>query len=833
MKQAEKEGEDGEEQQQPLPKRNSVFEIFTGNTQAKDSKGECTLINTDEVDVEREIEAVEEALEEDIEMIEEEVNYIRNYTTAVIMANTSASPWLNIGNLDVGWLRFVAFVEMFCWLGICTFFAYDSYTKQAMDPFPGFANTQGDCSPIRVATDVKYSVAIDDGSKSLKRGVWSAETSQFQANSSAYAFRLSDYIGSSDGLTARILDTKTALSTFDTLGQNRSLPWNLILWSSYVTRVVDEASGEGSRHSGFYEFETIGEINTIFGAQTVMASLGNKDNGLCQVAKTRGSWTSTDSSFHLHIKSYYDNSGSTDAKGTCPNSLTVANFGINNNTISDNFQDLDLKFDMRAIAIALAINMGQIEISMLIRMTSAGADGGTYAATQCSSDANCNGVRVVDWAAFYDPRSLYIGMTPIDCIGFQEGTFDVSYFCLVRVGDQYLFPSINSYEDCNDCSSVLDNNILKENCNEQDILIALIFYPDEDVTSFPKTLKAISELKTSTHISQQGIAVDTYLNKQSYSSAKFTADGVLTSSSVSSSDIANSYANVCASDSCSMIVFRTVKYNRKSINEFGLEVPYGACNSSFYHENRFTELMANQPFVLNEEFMSCVFDIFDNLVLSVGISTGNATVGTQIFMFFFTLFLGQYLRWRHNYRTNFDVGRESINSTSSCGDEGTNNGDKEKNGKKYGSVESNNGFLNSTLSDLQASSGTRFKLATYDNQNENMNDLENVIRSLQQSKDAQTCALIEIMDICKDLTKSRDNLLSQVSELTNQLQDMSKELEKVKHRHVRMTKSQGNEILNHLSSQLKGRDNATVDDMHERLANTPQQQESWRASGSH
>ena len=51
------------------------------------------------------------------------------------------------------------------------------------------------------------------------------------------------------------------------------------------------------------------------------------------------------------------------------------NFGINNNTISDNFQDLDLKFDMRAIAIALAINMGQIEISMLIRMTSAGADG--------------------------------------------------------------------------------------------------------------------------------------------------------------------------------------------------------------------------------------------------------------------------------------------------------------------------------------------------------------------------------------------------------------------------------------------------------------------------
>ena len=216
------------------------------------------------------------------------------------------------------------------------------------------------------------------------------------------------------------------------------------------------------------------------------------------------------------------------------------------------------------------------------------------------------------------------------------------------------------------------------------------------------------------------------------------------------------------------------------------------------------------------ELFSCIYDTFDNIVLSVGISTGNATVGTQIFMFFFTLLLGQYLRHFHGYRTNFDEDPQA---------------DSKKKKEVFDDTKTinidDNSPLNAILDKLQRSRGTQFKMDKNVDQDTKIQNLEGVIQSLQESKDAQTDALIQLVGVCKELSKGRDDLLHEVSNLKNQVQNMSTELENVKHRHVRMTKSQGKEILNHLSSKLKGNDGLSGDTEYEKLHNVSQQEEVW------
>ena len=74
---------------------------------------------------------------------------------------------------------------------------------------------------------------------------------------------------------------------------------------------------------------------------------------------------------------------------------------------------------------------------------------------------------------------------------------------------------------------------------------------------------------------------------------------------------------------------------------------------------------------------------------------------------------------------------------------------------------------------------------------------------------------------------SRYDLLNKVSDLTGRLQILSEELDTVKRRHVRMTKSQGKEMLNHLSSKLERNDGLSVDNGYEKLHDVSQQEEVW------
>lgn len=62
----------------------------------------------------------------------------------------------------------------------------------------------------------------------------------------------------------------------------------------------------------------------------------------------------------------------TPCTGKCPESINRTMFGVDENSITDVFNDLELRFDMRSVSIALAVNMGQIDIAELSRVALVG-----------------------------------------------------------------------------------------------------------------------------------------------------------------------------------------------------------------------------------------------------------------------------------------------------------------------------------------------------------------------------------------------------------------------------------------------------------------------------
>ena len=64
-------------------------------------------------------------------------------------------------------------------------------------------------------------------------------------------------------------------------------------------------------------------------------------------------------------------------------------------------------------------------------------------------------------------------------------------------------------------------------------------------------------------------------------------------------------------------------------------------------------MKATFPINLVQPYYSCKLDELDNVITALGISTGNASIMTQILMFSVTLLTGIYLRNKINYSTGF------------------------------------------------------------------------------------------------------------------------------------------------------------------------------------
>ena len=352
------------------------------------------------------------------------------------------------------------------------------------------------------------------------------------------------------------------------LGAKRSLPWNLILWTTFSHKVTFISSG-------YYVFSLEGDVKTIFNKPIIYASAGHRSAGLCESSSTRGYYDSSTNSLVYHVKDYFSN----DITGKCPDTFNMEYFGISNSSRASKFKDLELSFDMQSAAIALAVNMDQLDISELSRVSIIGDDV-NFPYDYCNTAKywvgnvpTCSGLEVVDWAAFYAER--YVGMDPLNCVGVidknsgiysNETTGLTRYFCFMRKGEVLLYPTINHKELC-DCTQVNSDPILAEKCNDQDILLTLVYYPFESFNFFPKTLEATAYLKKNLFGTP---FADDYLNQITYEPSLLTIKGV--TENITTNQITATYSTLCPHYDCSLIVFNVYDQYSNSINGYALQV---------------------------------------------------------------------------------------------------------------------------------------------------------------------------------------------------------------------------------------------------------------------
>jgi len=535
----------------------------------------------------------------------------------------------------------MSLLEFLFWFTITGYFAYTSFVQGQTQAFISLTPDAGNCQVVPKQVTLQQYVSLDAGDLTYKRGIWSSSP-RYEANSTAYSMTLTNYLATETEFVDTIFQTSEKLGKIADVGVNRGLPWNLIVWTTFSdTRSSSAGTGE-------YSFSLAGEVNTVFNAPAVYAQISNRDNGMCEMAATSAVYDVAANSYVLTIKDYFDNS----TVGKCPQHLDAAAFGIQSYTVNKYYRDFQLRFDMRSISIALAVNMGQIPISELSRVQLVGSSR-DFAYEFCSTyPAYCLGMKVVDWAAFTSVR--YAGMDPLNCVGTtSQATNETRYFCFVRIGRMVLYPLINHYELC-DCDAVANDETYAAKCNEQNILPSLIYYPFETVDNFPQTLFAVSFLRVQLFGNPYA---DNYLNNATWPASRLTISGAYGAPNITKEEVQDALGSLCVgTNPCSLIVFQSKKTEDFAINGFAFQLPNAACSKSIYCEDCMNELSTNIPFSLTEDYLTCVEKVFNNFILSVGISTGNASIFTQIILFLLTFLLGQYLKIFFGYVTDFGNG---------------------------------------------------------------------------------------------------------------------------------------------------------------------------------
>ena len=566
--------------------------------------------------------------------------YIKNYFTHVMMTQASDSIWLEKKNVFVSLLRFLAFIEIFAWLIICGYFAYESYMQGVNQRYASLAEVNdGICELVPRQLDIDSKISIGDGTM----GVWSSDSS-YAPNTTAYSIELRNYEAPMKTFEGNVRNTEKKLKGLSEIGAERSLHWNLILWATFTdTQYLS--------NGGRYVFKLEGDVQTLFNKPKILAGMATKSTGYCEIEATSARYDLGSQSFVLKIEDYFTSSGV--ENGKCPQAFDPVSFGIQNASITTVINDLEIQFDMQAVSVALAINMGQIEMSELSRVALSGVNltfpydfcnTDKYFGYTSAGDAVCAGLRVVDWSAFYLPR--YKGMQPVTCVILErdDGTEGRKNFCLIRVGDALAYPTIHHVDQCS-CSDVKSSETVKAECNEQKLLTTMFYYPGETVGFFPLTLEAVAYLQTILWGNPTG---DDELNNVVYPSARALANRAL------ESDLIAAITTMCPYFNCTIITFHTVaNYNNFAINDYVFQIAEPACTPSVYNAERFSDLLSNTPLNFYEKYQKCRLQWQDNWIQSVGISTGNASILTQLMMFALTLMVGQILKHGYQYSTGF------------------------------------------------------------------------------------------------------------------------------------------------------------------------------------
>ena len=364
-------------------------------------------------------------------------------------------------------------------------------------------------------------------------------------------------IASEDVFEGLIRETSNLLEKLASKGSARNLPWNYVAWATFSHQVKSPTSGT-------YRMSLLGDVNIIYDATYIYASMASQ-YGYCLPENTLSFFDKSSYSFKMTIKDYFN---ATTGEPACPLTIREEIFGVAPRIA--NMHDLNLQFDARSINVALSINMGIIDISSL-EMSKIPNSETEYIVNYCKNNPNlaCNGLNISNFQSYFSSR--YLGMSRIYCITWTDPGPDLGSSCFIRVGNAVLYPTVHHWEKC-DCNSIKSDKDKVAACNEVDILLGLLYNPNEAFNNFTKTLEVVSyfiKMKRSDPIDG-----DNLMNKYTYNASRVTIDGVYSEYRKTKQEVFVAFKSICPLNSCSLIVLESWDENFNIINDYNLQVRF-------------------------------------------------------------------------------------------------------------------------------------------------------------------------------------------------------------------------------------------------------------------
>lgn len=429
-------------------------------------------------------------------------------------------------------------------------------------------------------------------------GVWEGNA-KFVYSSAIYRITLTSYTATQQQYQVAMEKIYSNLQYLGGVMAKSDLSKNVMVWMSLV---FANSSAAAQR------FSLTGTPDSVFNRQFFDADLGTV-NGRCNVSST----TTYDRSSHI-VRSTFDiHDFNNDPY--CVEAVNTTRFGYNYLNKPSNF---DIKFDMRTLITAAAINYGLLAVRSL-----------TIVPTQTISfDINGTAYQMT-W--IYDPK--YPGMDPIYCT--LPGAYGFSHpVCIMTIADAPVYPFLIhtgkdlSYPAPCLCTTLTTDDLFNPNhhCHIFDFQAGFVFWNTPSLAPYYEF--AFLMASQAYYLDRSFYAaslVMNYWSRQAAYTTKFK--------NIAFRRQAFSFCKTVSAGYCSIYLVRTYDlaktFQSSAVSPYYFQLDRGACRDSITPTQENWKMLIETPFApITQQYQECTYALSYAIENETGTALGNMSIFT-------------------------------------------------------------------------------------------------------------------------------------------------------------------------------------------------------------
>ena len=522
------------------------------------------------------------------------------------------------------------------------FFITGIYTDQAAK-FISLDPASGKCRFLPIPLTGSY--LLDDF------GNWEG-TDSFQAAYARYRIEFKSFKANSLDTYSNFMDrVEQEVITLGSQSMTNDVSLNLALWSNYALKLPVDDTVQYFRLSGI--------VSSIFNRNYKFGALGSV-SGDCDV-KSEVKFDAATSSFTMKYSFNDFNSSS-----SCSGAMNPTFLGYSPQMDGDDFT---VRFDMRTIMAAYALNRGMASLDFYIQVLDSEFDN-KVVTHQGDSYSFFLGI---------DPD--YLGMSPVFCLVPISRTLRPSYnfnqLCLVKIVDTFVYPHLNHFgvsgtnnynpytpKPC-DCANEGSTNSY---CNNFDLLTGFVAFDEDD----PDDL--FSRFLDLVYNSGPG-DINDLVYYASFASARIgglagsyppeipttvtSGDAASAKAMLSNSTWRQSIYSFC-SGKCTILTIRAFDVHDMVINPDYFQLAASSCSNDIYvSSDAFGVGRQRPPDLLDQLYVECVNFTITSVIQSFGIAMGTAGPISALIVMALVFIIGKGVQFLHRFTEKVDEGKKS------------------------------------------------------------------------------------------------------------------------------------------------------------------------------